>query len=263
MQDNSPETPRATVGGIVHSYQQYDPLNFPSPTAEPPDMASAAMEHMLQYGDTRDLTEEELARAVKIDPSQIKGLGPSLDMIAESLKQRKEKILRTYETEEAQKEAADNFKEQSKKTTAPEKLSKRFREAVRDEQLRELERLYYASGDDRSPFSRQLVQLIDRLGEKYQVEQMASKYAFTGNEPMDVPKALEIKQELEEIDKLLAQIDEIERQAIEMCQQRVARMGVKVGMKTRPSLVMDREIGASRVELPIITAPTPANIGGK
>lgn len=64
-------------------------------------------------------------------------------------------------------------------------------------------------------------------------------------------------------DKLLAQIDEIERQAIEMCQQRVARMGVKVGMKTRPSLVMDREIGASRVELPIITAPTPANIGGK
>jgi len=64
-------------------------------------------------------------------------------------------------------------------------------------------------------------------------------------------------------DKLLTQIDDVERQAIEMCQQRVSRMGVKVGMKTRPSLVMDREIGASRVELPILSAPTPANIGGK
>ena len=64
-------------------------------------------------------------------------------------------------------------------------------------------------------------------------------------------------------EKLLSQIDDLERQAIEMCQQRVARMGVKVGMKTRPSLVLDREVGASRVELPIISAPTPANIGGK
>jgi len=38
-------------------------------------MVSNAMEHMLAYGSLRELSEEELARAVQIDPSQIAGLG--------------------------------------------------------------------------------------------------------------------------------------------------------------------------------------------
>ena len=66
------------LGGIIHTYQKYDPINLPSPTAPPPDMVSPAFEHLLFYGNTRRLTEEELARAVHIDPRQIKGLGPSI-----------------------------------------------------------------------------------------------------------------------------------------------------------------------------------------
>src|SRR6266446_142048 len=98
-------TTRDHLGGIIHTYQKYDPINFPSPTAPPPDMASAAMEHLLFYGNTRRLTEEELARAVHIDPSQIKGLGPSLDAIKEMLEERKRKILATYETDRVQEKA--------------------------------------------------------------------------------------------------------------------------------------------------------------
>ena len=51
-------------------------------------------------------------------------------------------------------------------------------------------------------------EVVERLGEKYQVEQLAAKYDFTGRTPMDVPKALEVKEELETIDKLLKQIEE-------------------------------------------------------
>ena len=69
------------VGGIIHTYQKYDPVKFPSPTAEPPDLTTPAMEHMLRFGSMRRLTPEELARAVRLDPSQIKGLGPSLDAL--------------------------------------------------------------------------------------------------------------------------------------------------------------------------------------
>src|SRR5947209_17862266 len=90
----------------------------------------------------------------------------------------------------------------------PPKLDKRFREAVRDEQLHDLERLWYATGDERSQFARQLLQLTERLGEKYQVDELASKYEFTGRTPMSVPEALEIKKELEAIDKLLKQLEE-------------------------------------------------------
>jgi uncharacterized protein with von Willebrand factor type A (vWA) domain len=194
------------LGGIIHTYLGYDPVKFPSPTAPPPDMASAAMEHLLYYGNTRQLTEEELANAVRIDPSQIRGLGPSLDAMAESLRERKRKILERYETSAAQKEATKRFHDAAEKMLPPGKVKDRFREAVKQEQLLDLEDLYYSGRND--PFSRSLVPLIEKLGEKYQVDELASKYAFTGRETMDVSKALEIKEELETIDKLLEQIAE-------------------------------------------------------
>jgi len=206
-------TTQDSLGGIIHTYQKYDPVNFPSPTAPPPDLATPAMEHLLLYGNTRKLTEEELARAVKIDPSQIRGLGPSLDAIMESLQERKRKILATYETEAAQQAAAKAFQEMAANTKPPKKLAEPFNRAVKDEQLRDLENLFYEVGNDRDPFARTIVVLAERLGDKYQVDELAAKYAFTGHEKMTVPKALEVKEELELIDKLLKQLEEAKQTA--------------------------------------------------
>src|SRR5437764_2571167 len=101
--------PRDQLGGIIHTYQKFDPVNFPSPTAPPPDLVSPAFEHLLLYGSTRRLTPEEMARAVHIDPSQIRGLGPSLEALMEILRERKRKILATYETSRAETEARQNY----------------------------------------------------------------------------------------------------------------------------------------------------------
>jgi uncharacterized protein with von Willebrand factor type A (vWA) domain len=95
----------------------------------------------------------------------------------------------------------------------PGKVAGRFQQAVRDEQLRDLERLWYQAGDERGKFARDLLKLVERLGEKYQVDELAGKYEFTGRTPMDVPKALEVKQELELIDKLLKQLEEAMKNA--------------------------------------------------
>src|SRR6266404_8344292 len=100
---------RDSLGGIIHTYQKYDPVHLPGPNVPPPDMVSPAFEHLLFYGNTRRLTEEELARAVHIDPSQIRGLGPSLEALMEILRERKRKILATYETDHVQAEAHDRF----------------------------------------------------------------------------------------------------------------------------------------------------------
>ena len=54
---------------------------------------SGAFDHLLTFGSTRMLTPEELARAVRIDPSQIQGLGPSIDALIAMLEERKRKIL--------------------------------------------------------------------------------------------------------------------------------------------------------------------------
>lgn len=201
------------LGGIIHTYQKYDPVEFPSPTAPPPDLVSPAFEHLLHYGSMRRLTEEELARAVRIDPSQISGLGPSLEALMEMLRQRKRKILETYETGQAQAEAHHNFHDLAGQMKPPGKIARAFHEAVREEQLHDLEQLWYRSGDEHGPFARGLLRLTERLGEKYQVDELASKYEFTGRTPMDVPKALEVKQELEAIDRLLKQLEEAMRTA--------------------------------------------------
>lgn len=206
-------TKRGQLGGIIHTYQKYDPVKFPSPTAPPPDLASGAMEHLLQYGSTRRLTEEELARAVRIDPRQIQGLGPSLDALMELLRERKQKILDTYETKTVQRRAFDRFHDGAQSATPTKRLRDRFERAAREEQLRDLELLWYSVGDEKSPFARQLLHLIERLGEKYLVDELASKYAFRGQQPMSVPKALEIKEELEAIDRLLAQLEEAAKTA--------------------------------------------------
>jgi uncharacterized protein with von Willebrand factor type A (vWA) domain len=201
-------TLKQPLGGIIHTYQKFDPAAFPSPTAPPPDLVSPAFEHMLFYGSMRRLTEEELARAVRIDPSQIRGLGPSLEALLEMLRQRKRKILETYETGQAQTEARQNFQRQAERMKPPGRIARPFHEAVREEQLSDLEQLWYRSGDEHGPFARQLLHLAERLGEKYQVDELAAKYEFTGQTPMSVPKALEIKEELETIDKLLKQLEE-------------------------------------------------------
>jgi uncharacterized protein with von Willebrand factor type A (vWA) domain len=199
---------RDHLGGIIHTYQKYDPVEFPSPTADPPDLVSPAFEHFLMYGNMRELTEEELARAVHLDPSQIKGFGPSLEALMEMLRERKRRILETYETDTVQNEARVNYETQARDASPPSKLARRFQEAVREEQLQDLETLWYASGDEHSPFARDLMRLMERLGEKYQVEELAAKYEFTGRTGMTVPEALEIKRELEKIDELLKQLEE-------------------------------------------------------
>ncbi|AWM39549.1 hypothetical protein GobsT_21120 [Gemmata obscuriglobus] len=202
-----------TPGGIVHTYQRYDPVNFPSPTAPPPDVVSPMMEHMLEFGDLDEFTEEQLANAIRLDASQIANLGPSINALKEMLLERKRKILATYETGAAQKAAAKAFRDAAQQVTPPKKLAGDFRRAVKDEQIADLETLYFREGNDSSPFARALVPLVERLGDKYQVDELAGKYAFTGREKMSVPTALEVKEELEAIDELLKQLDEAKKTA--------------------------------------------------
>jgi uncharacterized protein with von Willebrand factor type A (vWA) domain len=204
---------KSTLGGIVQTYQRYDPVKFPGPTQPPPDLVSPAFEHALMYGRYRELTEEELARAVEIDPSQIAGLGPSIDFLRAMLEERKRKILEKYETAAVQKKAKQVFEKSAARADPPKQLRNIYKRAVADQQIYLLERLYYQVGDDTDRFAGQLVSVIEDLGNRYQIEELASKYTFTGSERMTIPQALAIKEELEAIDELLKQLDEAAKTA--------------------------------------------------
>ncbi|MGB7345579.1 MAG: hypothetical protein WBD20_15300 [Pirellulaceae bacterium] len=204
---------RYRPGGVIHSYQKYDPTQFPPPNQPPPDLVSPAFEQALMYGNYRELTEEELANAVKIDPSQIAGLGPSIDMLRAMLEERKRKILEKYEADSVQKKARKAFHNATKNLQVPKKLEKTFRRAVNQEQPYLMEALWYQADDDGSPFARGILQVSQRMEDKHQISELASKYDFVGNESMTVNKALEVKAELEKIDELLKQLEEAAKNA--------------------------------------------------
>jgi uncharacterized protein with von Willebrand factor type A (vWA) domain len=192
--------------GIVHAYLGYDPKEFPSPVSPPADVAGAAFDFAMRFGDLEGFTEEQLAAAVRIDPSQIAGLGLSLQSLIAMLEERKRRILETYETAAARREAAGAYLAAAGRIEIKKEEREDLRQAVRGEQVRDLERLWYAQKNENSPIARGLLRVIERLGEKYKIEQLAGKYAFTGREPMGVERALEVKEELESIDELLGQL---------------------------------------------------------
>ncbi|TWT83944.1 hypothetical protein CA13_54180 [Planctomycetes bacterium CA13] len=200
-------------GGVIHAYQKYDPAKFPSPTDSPPDLVSPAFEQALMYGNFRELTEEELARAIRLDPSQIAGLGPSLDALRAMLEERKRRILEKYETPTVVKKARQSFLKSTKHVRLPKAMDRVFRRAVVEEQPYLLESLWYQTGDDNSDSAREILNVSERMADKHNIEEMASEYDFTGLESMSIPKALEIKGELEQIDELLKQLEEAAKTA--------------------------------------------------
>ena len=168
------------------------------------------------HGHNRALTPEELASAIEIDPSQIVGLSPSLDVLIAMLEERKRKILETYETKKVVRHATEKYHELGSSMLQeglPKKFEKAFELAYREEQIYDLERIWYGQDDEHSRFSHDLVHLGERLGEKYQIDDLASKYDFTGNQSMTIEEALEIKEELEKIDELLEQLREAKKNA--------------------------------------------------
>lgn len=204
---------RDDLGGIVHSYQRYDPARIPSPRPADVDLVSPAMEHLLEFGELDDLTPEELAGAVLLDPEQIRGFGPSIESLRRMLEARKRKILEHWDAAGARKRARTAFREAAANVKPPAKHKEIFHRAVREEQLRLLERLWYAQDDDQSRFGADLVGLVDRLGAVYQIDELATKWVFTGREKLGVEEALLVKEELEEIDRLLAQLADAQKNA--------------------------------------------------
>jgi len=204
---------RDALGGIVHSYQRYDPARIPSPRPSDVDLVSPAMEHLLEFGELDDLTPEQLAGAVLLDPEQIRGFGPSIESLRRMLEARKRKILEHWDAAGARKRARTAFREAAAKVKPPAKHKEIFHRAVREEQLRLLERLWYAQDDDQSRFGADLVGLVDRLGAVYQIDELATKWAFTGREKLGVEEAIRVKEELEEIDRLLAQLADAQKNA--------------------------------------------------
>lgn len=178
------------------------------------------MEHFLRFGEYRELTEEELRDAVEIDPSQIAGLGPGIDALIDMLEERWRKILETYETDSVQALATKAYRDAVEgvgpSTPTGERdaeILEAFSKAAKSEQMRDLERVWYAAEREDRALAGEIMGVLDRLGNKYEVEELAARWNFTGRESLSVEEAIDVKEELETIEKLLEQLREAKKDA--------------------------------------------------
>ncbi|MFO0828504.1 MAG: VWA domain-containing protein [Phycisphaerales bacterium] len=192
---------------LTHTYLGYDPIKFGSPNESAPDLVSGAMDHLLAYGRPRRFTPEELANAIRLDPSQIQGLGPSLESLIALLEARKRAILETYETSGARNDIARRVLDRAAAIRPPTALQKPFAKAIADENIPALEKLWDRA-DEQSEFARELLRLIADVGKRYEIEQLASRWTFVGRTPLTPEQAVEVKEELETIERLLKQLRE-------------------------------------------------------
>ncbi len=208
-------------GGIIHTYLGYDPVRFPPPSRPPSDAVSAAMDHMMAFGSTEGLTPEQLAEAIEIDPESIVGLGPSLQSLIAIREEPPRRLQESMGTHPAQEAAARAVHDGARALRPPPELMPAYDREVRREQLRSLEKLWYAAERLDPAFAAGLPSVIEALGRKYEVDALAAGWEFTGRTPMTVDQAIEIRQELQEIERLLEQLREAMKNA------RVARIDME------------------------------------
>jgi uncharacterized protein with von Willebrand factor type A (vWA) domain len=171
------------------------------------------MESLLEFGEAGELTEEDLADAVVLSPEDTLRLGPTVASLRRRLEERRQRLLERYDPEPTRRQARREFAQAAGAADPPEPQRKAFAQAVRAEQLHRLERLWYAVERDGGPFSQQLVDLIERLGTVYELDTLQSRWNFSGREVPTVRRAIEIREELEAIERLLEQLQEAARAA--------------------------------------------------
>jgi uncharacterized protein with von Willebrand factor type A (vWA) domain len=188
---------------------KYDPVRFPGPSQPQSDVVTPLMDQMMAYGSQRPLTEEEMARAIKIDPAQLSQMGPSIEFMQAMLEDQKRKILEKYETHSVRKKAGKVFRKQAKKHPAmDDEMRSAYDEAINRQQLYDLENLWYRVNSDSDEMAKHLMSVIARLQDKYEIDELHSKYTFTGVESLTIPEALEIKEILDKLDELLDQLQD-------------------------------------------------------
>ena len=208
--------PTSKLGGILHTYRGYDPVAFPPPTSPPSEGLQGLGDQMLAWGGRRRFTPKELADAIRLPPEALAGLGPSIDAILAKLESRKAKILATWNPSPTADDAAETVGDLATPLLSmpdvPEWALERLHREVRERQIHGLERLWYLL-EDESPLKRKMPALVESVASLDRVEGLRDGWPFHGRRVPSIEEALELREELEAIDRLLEQLEEAMKNA--------------------------------------------------
>lgn len=95
----------------------------------------------------------------------------------------------------------------------PKPLREDVRKALRRGHIPELERVWYAAERRDPEFAQELLVALSALSDRYEVDELAARWHFTGRQGLTVEQAIQLKMELESIEKLLEQLREAKKNA--------------------------------------------------
>ena len=213
-EDSQPSRPPG-LGGIVHTYRGYDPVRFPPPSRPAGDGMAGLGDRMLASGSRRRFTPEELAEAIRIPPEAIAGLGPSIDALIEKLEERRRRILAHWNPAPTEHHASERVDEEAKPFVEDQRLPEAFRgrlaQEIRERQIRGLEQLWYHLDRDdpeQDGLRSRLPGIVESIVRLDAIEGLCQGWIFTGRTVPTIEEALEIREELETIERLLEQLRE-------------------------------------------------------
>ncbi|MBC01694.1 MAG: hypothetical protein CMJ34_00110 [Phycisphaerae bacterium] len=211
---------RPGLGGIVHTYRGYDPVRFPPPSRPPGEGMAGLGDRMLASGGRRRFTPEELADAIRIPPEAIAGLGPSIDALIAKLEERRRRILEHWNPAPTEQEASAAVDEAARPFIEDQRLPEAFRtrlsREIRERQIRGLEQLWYhldREDPEQAGLRSRLPGMVESIVRLDAIQGLCEGWSFTGRTVPTIEEAIEIREELETIDRLLEQLREAMKNA--------------------------------------------------
>ena len=198
---------RKTLGGVIHTYQKYDPQALsPAPRSRRPTWCRRPSSTCSCTASMRELTDEELARAIRSIPARSPGSAPASMPCSPCSKSGSGRFLQKYETNRVMKEAAGaTIAKLGESIKPPRNLQKNAStRPSAEEQIRDLERLWYRAGDDTLAI-RPAAGAAGRAAGRQVPDRRAGREVRVHRPHADdrARRRLEIKEELEKIDELL------------------------------------------------------------
>ena len=197
---------------MIHTYQKYDPRI--SPVQLRP--RRCGLVGLRAHADVRQYARTDRRGACPGDavwiPSQIAGLGPSLERCGKCCCAEGEDSLHLRDAPRAER-SRRTLPGRRARAAPPKQLEGRRSALPATSNCARSSNCGISPAASAANSPTICCAWPSGWSDKYQIDEMAGKYEFTGHERLTIPRALEVKEELEKIDELLKQLEEAARTA--------------------------------------------------
>ena len=171
------------------------------------DLVSRWVDHLLEFGNPRHFTEEAFEQKIRLSSGEESTLQLVVEAIRSVLCEKRNSILAEWNADgliDENKSACDNL---VARINLPEQFKTTFEVAVSKARVRDLQRLWFSLEKGYPEVAGQIFKLWSGFQERQMLRKLVGNYCFTGQKPLPLATAAQVKDALELLDRLTNQLD--------------------------------------------------------